>query len=307
MITRFFSTSKPIHFVIIILLTFVAFMITRISNFEEDLSLLVILKQIVFYSVALFSIFTLDFLVNKNNLTKKSSYKILLFSLFIVLLPDTLKIDNVLISNLFVLLALRRIISLRTNKKIKRKLFDAAFWIGIATLFNFWTILFFILIIAALIFYSITNFKNWVIPFIGLLTVGIILTRYSIIENNQFVVLSSYFDTIGFDFTTYNAPNLIIGITILASLGLWTILFYIRNLKNRKRTQRPSHILIIVSFFISVVIILISPNKNGSEFIFMFAPLSIIMANYIESIKEVWLAELFIWILILTPISYLSL
>ena len=307
MITRFFSTSKPIHFVIIILLTFVAFMITRISNFEEDLSLLVILKQIVFYSVALFSIFTLDFLVNKNNLTKKNSYKILLFSLFIVLLPDTLKIDNVLISNLFVLLALRRIISLRTNKKIKRKLFDAAFWIGIATLFNFWTILFFILIIAALIFYSITNFKNWVIPFIGLLTVGIILTSYSIIENNQFVVLSSYFDTIGFDFTTYNAPNLIIGITILASLGLWTLLFYIRNLKNRKRTQRPSHILIIVSFFISVVIILISPNKNGSEFIFMFAPLSIIMANYIESIKEVWLAELFIWILILTPISYLSL
>ena len=307
MITRFFSTSKPIHFVIIILLTFVAFMITRISNFEEDLSLLVILKQIVFYSVALFSIFTLDFLVNKNNLTKKNSYKILLFSLFIVLLPDTLKIDNVLISNLFVLLALRRIISLRTNKKIKRKLFDAAFWIGIAILFNFWTILFFILIIAALIFYSISNFKNWVIPFIGLLTVGIILTSYYIIENNQFVVLSSYFDTIGFDFTTYNAPNLIIGITILASLGLWTLLFYIRNLKNRKRTQRPSHILIIVSFFISVVIILISPNKNGSEFIFILAPLSIIMANYIESIKEIWFAELFIWILILTPISYLAL
>jgi hypothetical protein len=53
--------------------------------------------------------------------------------------------------------------------------------------------------------------------------------------------------------------------------------------------------------------ILVAPNKNGSEFIFMFAPLAVIMTNYIESIKEEWFAELFIWILILTPFSYLAL
>ena len=167
--------------------------------------------------------------------------------------------------------------------------------------------MFFILIIASLIFYSISNFKNWIIPFIGLLTIVIILTSYSIIENNQFIDLSNYLDTISFDFTTYNVLNIIIGITILFSLGLWALLSYIRNLKNKIRTQRPSHILVIIAFLISVIIVLIAPNKNGSEFVFMFAPLSIIIANYIESIKEQWFAELFIWILIITPISYLAL
>jgi len=307
MITRFFSTSKPIHFVIVVLFTFVVFMIIRINSFEDDLSLLLILKQIGLYTVVLISIFVLDFLVNKNNLTKKNSYKILLFSLFLAILPVTVQIDNLLISNLFVLFAIRRIISLRTNTNIKKKLFDAAFWIAIASLFYFWSILFFILVFAALFFYSISNFKNWIIPFIGLLTVIIIVISYSIIESNSFSDLNNYMDTISFDFTTYNILDLIIGLTIVSSLGLWALLFYIKNLKNKIRTQRPSHILIVATLLISIIIILIAPNKNGSEFIFIFAPLSIIIANYIESIKELWFAELFIWILILTPISYLTL
>jgi len=307
MITRFFSTSKPIHFVIVILLTFVVFIITRFKSLEADLSFFLILKQVGLYIFVLISIFVLNFLVNKNSLTKKNSYTILLFSLFLAILPATIQIDNMLISNLFVLFAMRRIISLRSNTNIKKKLFDAAFWIGIASLFYFWAILFFILIIAALIFYSISNFKNWAIPFIGLFTVVIILISYSIITSNQFVDVSYYLDTFSFDFTTLNDLNLIIGITILVSLGLWALFFYIKDLKNKIRIQRPSHILIIVVLLLSVVIILIAPNKNGSEYIFMFAPLSIIIANYMESIKELWFAEIFIWILIFTPISYLAL
>lgn len=307
MITRFFNTSKPIHFVIVILFTFAVFMVVRINNLQDDLSFVLILKQLGFYAVVLISIFVLDFLVSKNNLTKRNGFKILLFGLFIAILPITIQIDNVLISNLFILLALRRIISLRSNKRVKKKLFDAAFWIAIASLFYFWAILFFILIIAALFFYSITNFKNWIIPFVGLLTVVIIMSSYSIIESNNFSKIFNYIETTGSDFTTYNILNLIIGITILMSLGLWSLFFYIGNLKGKIKRQRPSHILIITAILISVVIILIVPDKNGSEFIFMFAPLSIIMTNYIESIKEQWFAEVFVWILILTPISYLAL
>ena len=282
-------------------------MVTRINNVEGSISLILILKQLGLFIVVLISIFVLDFLVSKNHLTKRNSYKILLFSLFIIVLPITIQIDNVVLANLFVLLAIRRIISLRSSINVKKKLFDAAFWIGIASLFYFWSILFFILVIAALFFYATNNSKNWIIPFIGLLTVVVIVTGYSIIGQNSFSDLNNYFDTIGFDFTTYNVLNLIIGISILVSLGLWASFFYIRNLKEKIKRYRPSHILIIVAILISAGIILIAPNKNGSEFIFIFAPLSVIMANYIESIKEKWFAELFIWILILTPLSYLAL
>jgi Family of unknown function (DUF6427) len=282
-------------------------MFSRINNIEGDVSFVLILKLISLYAIVLISIFVLDFLANKNNLTKRNSYNILLFGLFITILPLAIQVDNVLISNLFILLALRRIISLRTNKRLKMKLFDAAFWIGIASLFYFWSILFFILVFAALFLYSISNFKNWIIPFFGLLTVIIIIISYSIIESNSLSNLNNYLDTISFDFTTYNVLNLIIGLTIVSSFGFWALLFYLKNLKSKIKRQRPSYIIIIVAVLISVAIVLIVPNKNGSEFIFMFAPLSIIMANYIESVKEQWFAEIFLWILILAPISYLAL
>jgi hypothetical protein len=304
MITRFFSTSKPIHFVIIILTTLITLLFTRISNYKGSLNLIFVLEQLGLFIVVLISFFILDFLVSKNNLTKKSSYKILMFGLLLVLLPITFQINNVLISNVFILFALRRIISLRTNLNVKKKLFDAAFWIGIASLFYFWSILFFTLIIAALIVYSLASVKNWIIPLIGLSTVAAITISYLIMMPVQ-IELSNYLDVVSFDFTKYNRLNLIIGITILMSLGIWTLFFYMKNLKDKIKRQRRSHVLIIVSVLIGMIIILIAPNKNGSEFIFLFAPLSVIMANYLESLKKHWFAELFIWILILTPIFFL--
>ena len=47
---------------------------------------------------------------------------------------------------------------------------------------------------------------------------------------------------------------------------------------------------------------IISPTKNGSEFIFLLAPFSIILGNYIEAISEKWFKEVFVGALIATPI-----
>jgi membrane-associated HD superfamily phosphohydrolase len=109
----------------------------------------------------------------------------------------------------------------------------------------------------------------------------------------------------GFDFSSYNKLNLIISITIILSLTIWALFFYIKKLQDKSRTHRPSFILILIALIIGITIVIIAPHKNGSEFIFMFAPLAIIMTNYIESIKETWFAEVFVWLLVITPITQL--
>jgi putative effector of murein hydrolase LrgA (UPF0299 family) len=58
---------------------------------------------------------------------------------------------------------------------------------------------------------------------------------------------------------------------------------------------------------IAIAIIIISPQKTGAEFIFLFAPLSVIIANYMEIIPEKWFKEILIWILILVPVVNLVL
>ena len=305
MITRFFSTSKPIHLVIVSFFVLGLFLIVRMGYYNGGINGIELIKELSLYGITLLSIFVLSFFVNKNNLTKQNSFKILCFSLFLACMPETIQHGNIIIANVFILFAIRRIISLRSNLNIKKKLFDAAFWITLASLFYFWTILFLILVFAALIFYSIGQVNNWIIPFTGILTVVLIVVSYHIITENTFGDIFNYMDGMSFEFSSYNKLSLIISITIILSLTLWAMFFYIKKLQDKSRTYRPSFILILVALIIGITIVVIAPNKNGSEFIFMFAPLAIIMTNYIESIKDTWFAEVFVWLLVVTPMAQL--
>jgi hypothetical protein len=303
MITRFFNTSKPIHLVIVSFFVLVLFIVYRSGHYPEGINVLQIFKEIALYSATLLSIFVLSFFVNKNNLTKQNSFKILFFSLFLACFPETIQHGNIIIANVFILFAIRRIVSLRTNLYIKRKLFDAAFWIALASLFYFWSILFFLLVFIALILYSLGQINHWIIPFTGFLTVAIIVVSYFIITENSFGDVYLYVDDLSFDFSNYNKLSLIISILIIFSLGLWALFFYLKKLQDKSRAYRPSFIMILFALIIGAIVVVLAPHKNGSEFIFVFAPLAIIMANYIESIKETWFAEVFVWLLVLTPIT----
>tara|TARA_R110002073_G_scaffold56835_14_gene144532 strand:- start:12310 stop:13233 length:924 start_codon:yes stop_codon:yes gene_type:complete len=305
MITRFFSTSKPIHLVLISFFVLGLFLVVRLGYYYEGISALQIGKEVLLYGITLLSIFVLSFFVNKNNLTKQNSFKILLFSLFLACIPATIEYGSIIVSNVFVLFAVRRIISLRSNLHIKKKLFDAAFWIALASLFYFWAILFLILVFAALMFYSIGQSNNWMIPFTGIITVALIVVSFNIISQNTFGNMNTLIDTVSFDFSNYNQLNLMVSISVISLAGLWALFFYVKKLQDKSRALRPSFVLILIALIIGIAIVILSPNKNGSEFIFLFAPLAIIMTNYIESIKKVWLAELFIWLLIFTPIFQL--
>ena len=307
MVTNFFNTSKPIHFVIIGIFTFIVFVLSGVGSIDKDISFALILNELGKYAVVLLSIFVLDFLVNKNKLSKKNGYEILIYSLLLAVLPITMQISNVLMANFFILLALRRIISLRSQLQVKKKLFDAAFWIAIASLFYFWAILFFALIIAALFFYAIGHFKNWIIPFIGVLTVAIIVIGWSIVFQDNIDVLPSILDVANLNFVDYNTAEIIFAITAISVLTLWALFFFVASLKQRPKAYRPSYILVIFALLIGLVIVFVTPNKNGSELLFAFPAITIIISNYLEAIQKRWLAELYIWLLISTPFFLLML
>ncbi|MEZ4792911.1 MAG: DUF6427 family protein [Gelidibacter sp.] len=307
MISNFFKQAKPIHFVLISAFLLMVFVAAKIYVIREPLSMRLIAKQSFYFTIVLASLFLLDFFASRNNLTKKNSYKLLMFGLFMAMLPETLLNSRTLMANFFILLALRRIISLRTQKEIKKKLFDAAFWISVATLLYFWAALFFILIFAAMILYSIVTIKNWIVPLTGVLAVTIIWVSAMMLMNEDF---TDYFDehlVYSLDFTGLNSARIMISATILISYGTWASFYFIKHLKDKSKNLRPSFNLVVFSSVIALLIILISPHKDGSEFIFLFAPLAIIMTNYLEVTKEKWFQEVLIWVLVLIPAIFLIL
>ncbi|WP_159022068.1 DUF6427 family protein [Formosa sp. L2A11] len=307
MITSIFSKSKPINFLVVFAITVGTFFIAHTKYAIGSDLLQHYIKYFFIFSVSFCSILVLDFLVSKNKLTQKSSYEILIYALFLMALPQTMLNQDIVYSNFFILLAARRILSLRSQLDVKKKLFDAGFWIAIAALFYFWSILFVVLIYAALLFHSNTNFKDWIVPLIGFASVFILGVSYSVIVHDDFFTALDILPAINLDFNSYNTTQYIVGVTMLVSFGLWSSFFYIRTIKSKKSDFKPAYKIILIAALIAFGIMVLSPEKEGGEFLFLFAPLAVIITNYLEIIKEKWFKEIFLGLLIFVPFLLLLL
>ncbi len=302
MIASVFNKSKPINFVIVIIITFLACLFVYIRDVNREFSIALLVEIIAMFLITVFSIFLMNFIVVRNKLTEQSSYHILLYSLFLALLPTVLISLNLLLSNVFVLLALRRLISLRTQKDIKKKLFDASLWIAVATIFYFWAILFFALIFIALFLYSDNKIKDWIISFTGVVTVLLLSICYNLIRYDSLEPLVDFLPKFNFDLNSYNSIQLIVSITIVLSFSIWSTVFYLRVIRSKLKIFKPPHKIIVAALIISLAVVVFSHQRTSGEFLFIFTPLAIITSNYIESINENWVKELFLAILVLCPI-----
>ncbi|MBP93444.1 hypothetical protein SAMN04487989_101604 [Bizionia echini] len=307
MISKFFKKATPIHFVIMSLVLFLGFLYAKF-RLHPQISMGFVLKQLALFGVCIVSLFIFNFFTSKNSLTKKNSYNLLFYGLFMVLMFQTFLNTKLVIANLFILLALRRIVSLRTKKQQKKKILDASIWISLATLLFFWSSLFFIVLFVALFLYGINDVKNWIIPLIGVLLVAVITYAILIVFNINFWDYVDRFESgKNFNFSMLNNRQIIIAATIYFSYFIWSLFYYLQNIKNKSKSYRPSYMLILFAAIIALVIIIIAPEKSGAEFIFLIAPLAIIVSNYIELISEKWFREVLIWILILALLANLIL
>ena len=144
MITAIFNKSKPINLVLASLLLVLGSVIIQLKS-GSIYSWNSVLYNFAELCVAVFSILLIDFIVKKNSISEQNSFVILFYSIFCFCFWNSSETLYLMLSNLFVLLALRKIISLKTQTNTTQKIFDAGLWICIATLFHFWAILFFLI------------------------------------------------------------------------------------------------------------------------------------------------------------------
>ncbi len=286
MITSIFKKSSPINYTIVVLLLLSVFVICQLrSGNTVDLSIDLLVRVGVF--VALFgSLFLTNFIARKNGLTKNSSFTILFFVLFLMFFPSVLTNAKLVFSNFFILLALRRLISLQTLKAPKEKIFDASMWIFVASLLHFWAILFIILVYISIFFHVSRDYRNWLIPFVSLFTTVVIYLFFSLIFNhpiNQNLVNIGLFD-FRMDYFKNSYENL--AISMFAVVSVFFLFSKIIALTNRPLVLQASYKKIIFSFIIGVIIFLISPAKNSDILLYSFFPLAVMGTNNIEYSKS---------------------
>jgi hypothetical protein len=286
MITSIFKKSTPINYSLIGILVVLFFFLYQFQTVSVVASTSEILKKIGILGLLFASLFLSNFIVKKNGLTKDSSYTILFYFIFLLFFPNTFNNLNLLLANFFILLAMRRLVSLQTLKAPKEKIFDAALWIFVASLFQFWCVIFIVLVYISIVFHVSRDYRNWLIPFVALFTTAVIFIFYALLFDNSVIVnyLASEKMSFELDYFTNKYQN--IAFSIYAVFVVFFLFPSIFSLTNKPLNLQASYKKVIFSVLLGIIIFIISTNKNSDLLVFTILPMSIMATNTIEYLQN---------------------
>lgn len=297
MIASLFSKTRPINYALILVLLVVCFFLYQLSATNEAFTLHVLLEKGIVLALILFSFFLINFISLKNSLTKNDNFAILLFFIFVLLFPTILNNTKIVLSNVFLLLALRRLISLKTLNSPKEKIFDASFWIFLSAIFHFWSIIYIVLVFISIIFHSGKDFKNWLLPFVSFLCVWILYIFASLVLFDNYTVNPAIFD-VSFNFFAFDNVYQNMALATFVSISVLFFASQTFDYQNKPLNMQSSYKQVYFSFILAVGIYIFSADKSNDLLIYSFAPLSILGANMFEKFEDNIYKEVSLYLLL---------
>lgn len=304
MLSTFLSKSKPINFIVISLyLLLVAAFVSNKQIFEVSNSTIVsLLLGLLLY---LTSMALLYWIARKSNLTNKGTYVLLLYVSLCCMVPEALAHVDKIIASSCILLSFSQISDMMNHNKAKAKIFNAALCIGLASTAYFWSIGFIALLFVGIYFFRSSDYRNWFVPIIGLITVYVLANCFTLF------IFDTFFNPVEEAVVSYEAfANTLNGahfftLGVLSICTLFFLIAYTLRINNRPNSYKPLMKLIVGYVLIGVSVILVSPNKDTSEMIFIIPPLAIMGATYIELIRLKLIKEIHLWVFAGLPLLFL--
>lgn len=296
MIASLFSKTRPINYALIFLILLSCFFLYQIKVTTTVFTAKVLLEKTAVLALILFSFFLINFISLRNALTKNDNYAILIFLIFILLFPTILNNIKIVLSNVFLLLALRRLISLKTLNSPKEKIFDASFWIFLSAIFHFWSILYIVLVFISIIFHTGKDFKNWLLPFVSFLCVWILYIFVSLILFDNYTI-SETINDVSFNFFAFDNVYQNMALALFVSIAVLFFASQTFDYQNKPLNMQSSYKQIYFSFILAVGIYVFSPDKSNDLLIYSFAPLAILGANMFEKFEDSVYKEVSLYLL----------
>lgn len=304
MLTSFFSKSKPVNTIVVIVYMSLGFIMANFSVSNKGFDVGRTLKLIGVWLLYIFTMFVLNFISQKNELTRRTSFKILLFASFTLAFPNALLNAEIIVTGVFIILAIRRVLSLRSGRHMERKLFDAALCIGFASLVFFWSYIYILVILVALLYYGRSSWRYWIIPFLPFVALSILTICYVLYIEADSSFIIDFIDDNSFDFGQYSQIKLLLPIAFIISFFFWTIGSFLKESAAVSMALRPTYILVLVFALVALLFVVVVPGKNGREWYIFAIPFAIMATSFFENASSKWIAEVLLWIIILLPFAH---
>lgn len=302
MISSIFGKTKPINFIILLGFIFLFYWCVQFYLLEIGFATDGILLKSLVLTMLLFSVFVVDFIVKRNKITGLNSFSILFYTLLLLVFPETLGDSNGILCSFFLLLATRRLLSIKSLKEIKSKIFDATLWILVSSLFYDWAIIYVILVFTAIYIYDPKNIRNWMVVLAAVFCYLIIFLGALILMDNTAFLNSHY--NFRIDYNSFYLPKwgssirLVLYIFLNVILAFWAFLKLGKAGVGKIITIR----IIALSFILGLVVNLLVVSDGSYALMITFFPSVIFITNYMESIKKENILEVVLMLSIFLPL-----
>ncbi len=286
MLANFFGKSKPVNFIIIIALFFTYYVLDFTVVKRLEINLGDFSKFLLTFPLFFGLFFLFNFIISKNKLTRDNSYAFLLFVIGLGFLKTVILEYFTVVVYLLLFLFFRRVYSLRTLKFVYQKLFDSGLWLGILCIISPFYLLYSLLLYAAVYFFIKISFRTFLIPLLGFSTTLFLYFTYLFWIDDLTAFYQLFNIVFDIDFSFYYSSYYQLFLITFALFTLISILLKTGKILSVSDKFKRSWVLLLLHLAISFVFISLIENKNGTELIAFLIPSTIIIANWVQSIKK---------------------
>ena len=257
-------------------------------------------SQLLALLIVVISALILNDVINKNELFNRNTLlPALLYLIFMSAIKEHQGLSPIVISNLFWILALRRLFNIYSQVPCKREVFDATVFILLGGVFYFPSSLMLALVWIALKIFRPFVWREWVIPFLGFIIFGL----YWIVALVWSGAFNNWVNYFTFDSEQYYALKIAVSWPYYILLGVVSVLVSFSGHKMLDQYKASSlrfrKIIFFFLFILFLSITIVSLVQHfSSENVFALVgavPLSLLITFYFNYAKKEWLSQLFFY------------
>jgi hypothetical protein len=268
--------------------------ITLLAPFFDRIHDLTMLKGGLGFAILLIEAGIWNRIVNRHSLLKQTTW--FPFFFMVVLLscrPTLVGFYPALVSSLFLVLAVNRLISAYMKESALREVFDSGLCVGIATLFYIPSMVFLLLLWIGLIILRAINWREWACTIIGFLLPFVFTFTYNLVFFPNYpwykkITGEFFYHSVHLSFS-WEQITIMILLFLTAAGSLW---FYVNRITDNVVKAQKFWTLLLWFILIAASSILICPVKDSRAFSLLATPGSFILSAYFLKTKSKFIPEL---------------
>ncbi|MDP6922420.1 MAG: hypothetical protein QGH06_05555 [Lutibacter sp.] len=244
-------------------------------------------------------LFASELIIKASGLTLDNLYATLLTAVLFGTFYPIMFHGNLLLLYGLLLGAYHTIYSYDGGGKAGKKLFDAGLLLGFASCLYSWSSLFLLLVYVALIVHRRKPDKNYLIPLIGFSVPLFLLFTYYFCTDAMAVFYTKFSLPFSGDFSVYQSAELLVPLSYLSFLIVLAVIVATPRIIVISNRLKKAWKILIFHLLLGLVLVLVAPQKDGSELLFLVFPGAIIIANFLPKVRLPKVADAILYLFLI--------